>query len=286
MTKALQQLKPRFRDPRISVRVALGILLAANLVMAAVVFKPWASSAEDMERELVSLRKEVQDRRKGLEKLRAVVSKIETARDQGDNFTDRFFLNRRTASSTIVAELLSTSQKAGVRQKEVSYVFEPVEGSDNIDMMTVTANYEGSFADLMHFINLVDRSPKFLILESLQAAPQQSGMLLNVALKVNTFVREGPDVPGQPEAVALADQPAQRPPQPAPASPVRAAAPPQPAPVQAHAPAPTAPAPVIAPPAQGQPPTGFGAAPEMNRRVPTRSSFGRRGPRPTQQEEQ
>jgi type IV pilus assembly protein PilO len=57
-------------------------------------------------------------------------------------------------------------------------------------MMSVTANYEGAFADLMQFINLLDRSPKFLILESLTAAPQQSGLTLSVSMKLNSFVRD------------------------------------------------------------------------------------------------
>jgi hypothetical protein len=180
----------QFRQPRMLARIVLGALLLANLVMAAVVFKPWAASAADLDRQVTSLRKQLRDRQAAIERLRALVSKIESARAEGDRFQGDYFVSRRTASSTIVDELQTLAQKAGIKQKEAAYVFEPVEGSETISMMSVTANYEGTFADLMQFINLLDRSPKFLILESLQAAPQQSGLTLSVSMKLNSFVRD------------------------------------------------------------------------------------------------
>jgi Tfp pilus assembly protein PilO len=179
----------KWGQPRLLARAALGVLLAADLIVAAVLFKPWAGTAEDLERQVVSLRQQVRERQAALEKLRRVVHNLESARLAGDEFLGKYFLDRRTASSAIVSELLSTAERAGVKQREANYLFEPVEGSETISMMTVTANYEGAFADLMHFLNLLDRSPRFLILDGLQAAPQQSGMLLNINMKLNCLVR-------------------------------------------------------------------------------------------------
>ncbi|MGA3044568.1 MAG: hypothetical protein ABSF54_27660, partial [Bryobacteraceae bacterium] len=58
--------------------------------------------------------------------------------------------------------------------------------------MTISAAYEGTYASLTKFVNLLDKSPRFLIIESLMAAPQQSnaGDLLSVTIKLDTFVRE------------------------------------------------------------------------------------------------
>jgi type IV pilus assembly protein PilO len=57
-------------------------------------------------------------------------------------------------------------------------------------MMSITATYEGTYADLLHFVHELDRSSKLVIIESLNAAPQQGTNLLSVALKLDTFVRE------------------------------------------------------------------------------------------------
>ena len=82
-------------------------------------------------------------------------------------------------------------KQVGLRPREHSFVFEPVEGSDTLSMMTVNGNYEGTYSDLVNFLNLLDRSPRFLILEYLQATPQQqTAGMLNVSMKLNTFVRE------------------------------------------------------------------------------------------------
>ena len=56
--------------------------------------------------------------------------------------------------------------------------------------MTINAGCQGTYAALSKFVNLVDKSPRFLIIESMVAAPQQTGQVLNVTVKVDTFVME------------------------------------------------------------------------------------------------
>jgi hypothetical protein len=73
-----------------------------------------------------------------------------------------------------------------------------VEGSDTLSMLTITANYEGAYADLLHFVHEVDRSPRLLIIESLNAAPLQGGGQLSVSIKLESFVREdGTELPAE-----------------------------------------------------------------------------------------
>ncbi len=181
------------RKPHVMVRFGLGVLLVANLVMAAIVFKPWSSSAADLERQAVSLRQQVRAQQVSLEKLRSVVSKVEKARVDGDKFLDQYFMSRRTVSSILLDELEQTARKAGVQQKEAAYSFEPIEGSDTLSKATITANYEGSYANLIRYLNLLDRSARFLIVDTLGAAPQQAGQQLNITLKMAAFVRESED---------------------------------------------------------------------------------------------
>ena len=66
--------------------------------------------------------------------------------------------------------------------------------------VTIQAGYEGTYANLAKFVNLLDKSPRFLIIESMMAAPQQTGQVLNVTIKVDTFVKEqGVDASPEPE---------------------------------------------------------------------------------------
>jgi type IV pilus assembly protein PilO len=178
------------KDPRFIARAVIGFLLVANLVAAFAVFQPLGGSAEELDVEARRLNTQLQQRQAALKKLRALVAKIEQARAAGDEFLTTYFMDRRTLSSTIVSELSTAAKEAGIRPKEHAFGFDPIEGSDTLSMVTITANYEGTYGDLLEFVNRLDKSPRFLILDTLTAAPQQGGTNLNVNIKLNTFVRE------------------------------------------------------------------------------------------------
>jgi len=178
------------KDPRVAVRAALAVLLAANVAAALWAFKPWGGSAEDLARERDRLQKQVSDLQLRLVRSKTLVDKVDKARKEGDRFLDQYLSERRITFSLLVAELNRAAKDAGIKPREASYVLEPVEGSDTLGQMTITAAYEGSYANLTKFVNLLDKSPRFLILESMQATPQQSGATLTVSFKLDTFVRE------------------------------------------------------------------------------------------------
>ena len=102
----------------------------------------------------------------------------------------KYFLPRRTANSIIITELFEAAKTAKLKPKESAFSAEPVEGSDTLTQMRISANFEGSYADVVHFINLLDKSSRLVIIESLSATPQQGGTVLNVTLKLDTFVTE------------------------------------------------------------------------------------------------
>src|SRR5579864_8353857 len=179
-----------WRDPRIAMRVLAGILAAANLVAAALIVFPPGGSADELERQLASLQSQAASQRAQLVRTRQHAEAVEKGRQEGDQFLGNYFLARRTAYSTLLSELVSAADQSKVKPKEHAYSTEPIEGSDALSMMTITANYEGSYANLMRFIHEIDSSPRLLIIEGLNAAPQQGSGILNISMKIDTFVRE------------------------------------------------------------------------------------------------
>lgn len=180
----------RSMSPHTIARMAIGLLVLANIAAALIAFKPWAASIEEMEQRASALRSQARANELENARLRGNAAKVDTARRDGDRFLEEHILDIRTASSTLVDELAKVAAKAGIQQKGTAFSFEPVEGAENLTRAIVTAEYEGTYAGLMHFLNLLDRSPRFLIIESLSASPQQNGATLNVSLKVNAFVRD------------------------------------------------------------------------------------------------
>jgi len=178
------------KEPRVLLRAAIGTLLAANLVAAVMAFKPFGGSADDLRREQQALRVQLARLQTRAATSKRLVEKVETARREGDQFLANYVTDLRTMSSSIQAELNRTAKEAGIKALPATLDLEPIEGSDTLEMMTISAGYEGSYADLTKFVNLLDKSPRFLIIENMQTAPQQGGQSLNVTLKLDTFVRE------------------------------------------------------------------------------------------------
>ncbi len=177
------------KDPRLAARIALGILLAANLLAAAAVFRPWGGSPEELQQQLARLSGEARGREEAAGRLRKLIETVEKTRAESKQFFGRYFLDGQTAYSTVLEELRALAEKSGIRAREHSFSAEPVEGSETLTMVTITGSYEGAYRDLIQFVNAIDRSPRFLIIERLQAAPQQSQGLLTVTMRINVFVR-------------------------------------------------------------------------------------------------
>lgn len=178
------------KDPRVAVRAVIGLLLVANLVAAVVALKPFGGSAEDLRRQQQELGRQIAQMQAHLAQARTLAGKAEQARTAGDRFLDEYTTDRRVASSTIYAELDRAARESGMKPRPLSMMTEPVEGSDTLYQWTVTAAYDGNYADVIKFVNILDKSPKFLIIESMTATPQQSGTTLTVTFKLDTFVRE------------------------------------------------------------------------------------------------
>jgi hypothetical protein len=183
-------------DPRKALQTLAGVLLALNLVAGWFVIRPLGGSAEDLEQEARGLRAQLAQRRNVLQLTRVNVSKVEGARTQGDRFMDEYFLSRRIAATLLVSELNDAAREANIRMKLSSVSEEPIEGSDTLSMLIITGEYEGTYKDLLAAVNRIDRSRRLLILESLQATPQQgSAGVLNIGMKIDAFVREDSGAP-------------------------------------------------------------------------------------------
>jgi type IV pilus assembly protein PilO len=178
------------RDPNMLLRAALAVLVVANLVAAILIFKPLGGSPEDMEQQVRALQAQIRQRETGLKTMRTVASKVEKGRADGNAFLGEYFLGERVAYSAVLTEINRIANESKMKVKEHTFASEPIEGSADLNVMSINGNYEGTYANLMQFVNLLDRSKQLIIIESLQAQPQQTAGTLSIVMKLNTFVRE------------------------------------------------------------------------------------------------
>lgn len=187
-------LRPGSMERPAVVRIVLGALLAANLAAAWFVFHPPGGSLEDLQGQIVATRQQIVARQQSIERLHRTGDKTEKAKLAGEDFLNQYFLPRRHAYSLLEMELGAAAKAAGIRAKERTYSYEPVEGSDTLGMLTITAGFEGTYADLITFVNQIDRAQRLIILESLTAQPVQGSQVVAITMKLDAFFRfDGPE---------------------------------------------------------------------------------------------
>jgi len=182
----------KIREPRVVMRALIGVLVAANLAAAVMAFRPFGGSAEDLQRRASALQDQLAAAQARVAITRRLVDKVEGARRDGDRFLQQYVVDRRTASSALNAELFRMAQEAGVKPGQIANEYEAIEGSDTLQMVNIQAAFEGSYQGLTRLVSLIDKSPRFLMIESIQAAaPQANAAVMGLQIKIHTFVRGG-----------------------------------------------------------------------------------------------
>jgi len=171
-------------------RIVLGVLVVLNLTVAGLVLYPPWGSAESLEQDLVQLQAQVRQSKMRLEESRRNVAAVEKGRGAADEFLNKYFVTRRTIPSTMLTELDQIAQRTGIKDRGNSFSLDLIDGSETLGMVTITANFEGTYRNLFNFVQEIDKSSSLLIIESLNAAPQQGSNILTVSIKMQAFVRE------------------------------------------------------------------------------------------------
>jgi hypothetical protein len=179
------------REPRSFMVVIAGVLLCLNLVAAAFAFHLFGSSPAEVAQQLMSAQEELNGARARLALTRQVSEKVQKARGEGDQFLTLYMTPRRTTYAQVYSELENAAERAGIKWKQGTFSPpDPVKGSDDLSRITLSVTFEASYPNLLKFVNLLDRSQRFLIIDSLAAAPLPDGKTLSTIVKVYTFVRD------------------------------------------------------------------------------------------------
>jgi Tfp pilus assembly protein PilO len=167
--------------------VALGLL---NVIGLFLYWMPPGGSRSDLAEESGQLHTQVLNTRANSLRLKTVAAKVQTGSKESAEFESKYFLPRRVAYRTILAELQRMAAASGLQEKDRVYTAEPIEGTADLTVLNITANYEGGYADMVKFLYEVDKSQVLLMLDTLSAAPQQAMGRLNAQLRFQAVIRE------------------------------------------------------------------------------------------------
>ena len=178
-----------------------GALALLNGVALFLYLAPPGGSREQLTEESRGVRTQIAATRTRSTRLKSIAGKVQVGSNESAEFESRFFLPKRVAYETVIAEIQRMSSASGLKERDSVFTEEPIEGTEDLSLLNITGNYEGTYENLMHFLHEVDRSPMLLMLDTMQAAPQQRAGQLTTSIRFQAVIRE------EPAAAAAGGQP-------------------------------------------------------------------------------
>jgi hypothetical protein len=160
----------------------VALLLILNLVLGVRLFLAWSTlrtaSAEQLQQKQTAYRALQLE----MTPLRGLPQKVALSRTQASDFSAARF---PAAYSTISATIHDLESKNNVRLTNLAYT--PTRAIEGLAEVRMDASLSGEYAPLMHFINGLERSKTFFLINGLTLTGQQGG-LVNLRLKLNTYL--------------------------------------------------------------------------------------------------
>jgi Tfp pilus assembly protein PilO len=172
---------------RRKLKIAIAVLVAADIIAAALLFSPLVGSAESRRLQMNQLSAELKRKTREVEPLRGMDNKVALAKTQIPQFySDRF----AARDSDIVQELGKLASESGVKIQQAKYKQEDAESSGLIVPVVIEGNFSGDYLQLVRFINTLERSKMFLTVDSVDLAGEGAGPV-KLQVSMHSYLRSG-----------------------------------------------------------------------------------------------
>jgi hypothetical protein len=177
---------PDLGNSRRKLKIAIGAMLAADVLAMAVLFSPLVGSADSRQLQLNLLRVELTKKNHEVEPLRGMDKKIVLAKDQiGGFYKDRF----AARDSDLANELGKLASENGVRIQQARYKQEEAESSGVIPV-AMEGSFSGDYLQLVRFINTLERSKMFFEVDGVDLAGESTGPV-KLQITMHSYLRSG-----------------------------------------------------------------------------------------------
>jgi Tfp pilus assembly protein PilO len=177
---------PDLGNSRRKLKIAIGAMLAADVVALAVLFSPLVGSEESRRTQIYELRAELTKKTRAVEPLRGMDQKIVLAKDQiGAFYKDRF----AAKDSDLTNELGKLASENGIRIQQARYKEEEAETSGVIPV-EIEGSFSGDYLQLVRFINTLERSKMFFEVDGVNLAGEGAGPV-KLGIIIHSYLRSG-----------------------------------------------------------------------------------------------
>jgi Tfp pilus assembly protein PilO len=177
---------PDLRQRRRKVKIALATMALVDLVAIAIYFSPLIGSEARRQAHLQQLWQELQQKTREVTPLRGLDKKIPFAQKQIEQFYKQRFPSEDSDISDSLGKLANDS---GVKIGSFKYAMKDPEEL-GLRRVEIDADLDGGYLQLVRFINSLERSPTFFLVNSVQLGGEQGG-IVRLQMKMETYLKTG-----------------------------------------------------------------------------------------------
>jgi hypothetical protein len=184
---------PDLTRTRAKLKLTIGGLLLVDAVAVVLLLSPLVGSEHSREQQSNELWRELQSRTREIQPLRGLDKKIPRAAEQ----IDGFYKQRLTSESSVVSTALDKiATQSGVKLVGLSYsqrdTSDQAKAAEAVGLsqMAIDAELSGGYLSVMHFINSLERSQLFFLIDSVELGSEQSGGI-HLKMRLETYVKTG-----------------------------------------------------------------------------------------------
>jgi Tfp pilus assembly protein PilO len=172
---------------RVRLRAALSILLAVNVLLLFFWFRSPGRTEAQRREDIARLQEQLHAAQLRVEQLSELRQKVRDATSNEQQFTKANFLSRETAFSEMLFDLERLATENHLQPGDTGFRLD--DGRNQLGWITVgvTLTLDGEYPDLVRFLNRLEQSELFWIVEGLTVSGRM-GQKLRLNLQAATYV--------------------------------------------------------------------------------------------------
>jgi Tfp pilus assembly protein PilO len=174
---------------KLSIGVALGLLLLADIALAAFLWNSSRQGPDALRAERNELALEAKLLRADLRRGEGIRASLPQVGNDCDAFYRQSFLDSKTGYSQIESDLEAIAQKASVRTPALSFEQEEIKDRGVTEISIKTA-VEADYPSVIRFVNGLERSKNFYLVDGLRLTSATTGTgTIRLEITMHTYFR-------------------------------------------------------------------------------------------------
>jgi len=163
------------------------LALAVNIIVFFIFVRPNRAQISNLQDRYGQLRSEVRAQKQQLQILHTRLARLQQGQKDLKHLYSQVLTPKRTGVTDIRLELETLLSSLQIQKQDFSYRYQIIKDMD-LQQFTLGVPVQGSYRNIRQFINSIERSNHFLILERVNLSSEQSDQQLNLDFQLSTYL--------------------------------------------------------------------------------------------------